>query len=274
MLSALGRLCGQINISHLFVLQIHQGYATGINSMDGELVHFPASPSLFLWLWAGFFLCSAAIATILFLFVEAPVQALLGRSDNTARRRDYANGTTNGHVTNLSNPARFETEEPLREEATDGLFQRKAGRRAQVNSSTRSEPREREPRKEMGLLGETELLPPENLEELWQELLEDTLPPDKRDLLQASWQRTQSDSERYMLFLEYSSYLRKQEVTEEEKAERRKQLEPLLKEYGLDKPEPESQGCTWMMTLSLIALIAAIIYYTFRAVDPEATQIL
>ena len=100
MLSALGRLCGQINISHLFVLQIHQGYATGINGMDGELVHFPANPSLFLWLWAGFFLCSAAIATILFLFVEAPVQALLGRSDNTARRRDYANGTTNGHVVN------------------------------------------------------------------------------------------------------------------------------------------------------------------------------
>jgi len=208
------------------------------------------------------------------LGIEALLREAASEAGEAAGERPSEASRGKATVTNSSSPARFETEEPLREEATDGLFQRKAGRRAQVNSSTRSEPREREPRKEMGLLGETELLPPENLEELWQELLEDTLPPDKRDLLQASWQRTQSDSERYMLFLEYSSYLRKQEVTEEEKAERRKQLEPLLKEYGLDKPEPESQGCTWMMTLSLIALIAAIIYYTFRAVDPEATQIL
>ncbi|CAJ1401028.1 unnamed protein product, partial [Effrenium voratum] len=67
----------------------------------------------------------------------------------------------------------------------------------------------------------------------------------------------------YMLFLEYSSYLRKQEVTEEEKAERRKQLEPLLKQYGLDNlTEQEQQGsCTWILMACLVLLAATVFYY-------------
>ncbi|CAK8985348.1 unnamed protein product [Durusdinium trenchii] len=105
---------------------------------------------------------------------------------------------------------------------------------------------------------------------MWHELLEDTLPPDKRPLLQASWERAESPSERYMLFLEYSSYLRKQEVSEEEKEERRKQLEPLLKQYGLDKEESDESSWTWMIMLSLLALLAAVVYYAmFRAEEKE-----
>lgn len=99
--SALGRLCGQINISHLFVLQIHRGFTTGMNGISSDDVYLPPSSSLFLRLTAALFVCSAAIATILFVFIEAPVQALLSRSDHTGRRRgDHSNGTTNGHVAN------------------------------------------------------------------------------------------------------------------------------------------------------------------------------
>jgi len=202
------------------------------------------------------------------------IEALLREAASEAALEPHAGKPTVTAPT--STESRLETEEPVWEEATDGLFQRKAGRRAQVSSASRTEPRkEKESTGSTGLLGDTELLPPENLEELWQELLEDTLPPDKRDLLQASWQRAQSASERYMLFLEYSSYLRKQEVTEEEKAERRKQLEPLLKEYGLDKPECETQSsCNWTVVLCLVLVIGAMIYYIFCSADPEAAQIL
>lgn len=96
-LSALGRLCGQINITHLFVLQIHRGFATGMDGITTDDIFLPPSPSLFLWLWAGLFVCSVGVATILFLFMEGPVQALLGRRDGG---RGAVNGTSNGHVVN------------------------------------------------------------------------------------------------------------------------------------------------------------------------------
>ncbi|CAE7227782.1 cgt [Symbiodinium natans] len=151
-----------------------------------------------------------------------------------------------------------------------GLYRRGAGR-VKMEASRESDGRRSAQRAEPGMLGDMELTPPHNLPELWRELLEDTLPPDKRELLQASWDRAASDSERYMLFLEYSSYLRKQEVSEEDKAETRKQLEPLLKQYGLhEAQESDSPGSAiWFMLVALVMVIAAVIWYSYAHAETE-----
>mmetsp|Transcript_71087 Transcript_71087/g.123294 ORF Transcript_71087/g.123294 Transcript_71087/m.123294 type:complete len:295 (-) Transcript_71087:88-972(-) len=123
-----------------------------------------------------------------------------------------------------------------------------------------------------GLLSAMDLTPPPDLELLWQQLLEDTLPPDKRAALQDSWEQTGSDHDKYMMFLEYSSYLRKPEITEEEKEERRKQLEPLMKEFGLRSDmEEESawQGAfVWCVLVAVILFVAGVVYYSYA--QPEA----
>merc|ERR1719160_1231216 len=109
-----------------------------------------------------------------------------------------------------------------------------------------------------------DLTPPDDLDELWQQLLEDTLPPDKRAALMDSWERAGDVQDQYMMFLEYSSYLRKPEVTEEEKEERRKQLEPLMKEFGIHSEEEESswQGALiWFIFVAVVLFIAGLIYY-------------
>ncbi|CAE8625642.1 unnamed protein product, partial [Polarella glacialis] len=123
------------------------------------------------------------------------------------------------------------------------------------------------------LSGSTELRPPADLEKLWQQLLEDTLPPDKREALQDTWDGARTASDKYMIYLEYSSYLRKQDVTEEEKAERRKQMEPLMQQYGLegmDLDEPENQTCMiWLLMLTIILFSAGAIYYAYRPQSAE-----
>lgn len=115
--------------------------------------------------------------------------------------------------------------------------------------------------------------PPEDLEALWQKLLEDALPPDKRKALQETWDSTSSMHDRYMMLLEYTSYLRKTEVTEDEKAERRKQLEPLLREFGLKNSDFEdtldhSNGFLWWIFFGILFFIAGLIYYTHSNPDP------
>jgi len=129
-----------------------------------------------------------------------------------------------------------------------------------------------------GLLSPLDLAPPDDLDILWQQLLEDTLPPDKRAALQESWEQTPGDHDKYMMFLEYSSYLRKPEITEEEKEERRKQLEPLMKEFGLptDDEDPGWQGASiWCVVISVILFVAGLIYYSYAMPDPlHDTQVL
>lgn len=151
------------------------------------------------------------------------------------------------------------------EEEQMGLYQRGAhGRRVQVQARSRetgSSAKSRVHEKDWSM----ELTVPDNLEDLWQQLLDDTLPPDKREALQASWDSTPNTHDRYMMFLEYSSYLRKQEVTEEEKAERKKQLEPLLREYGLnDQHKEHNEGpWIWIIMLVMVMFISGIIYYSY-----------
>jgi len=135
------------------------------------------------------------------------------------------------------------------------------------DSGTRKEGSERK-----GLLSTMDLTPPDDLELLWRQLLDDTLPPDKRAALMQSWEETGNDNDRYMMFLEYSSYLRKPEVTDEEKEERRKQLEPLMKEFGIHGENAEEsswQGAfIWFLFVAIILFMAGIIYYVY--VPPDA----
>ncbi|CAD7974816.1 unnamed protein product [Amoebophrya sp. A25] len=101
------------------------------------------------------------------------------------------------------------------------------GSTADVSASTSSGP-----------TPEINLEPPENLEELWENLLVETLPPEKRETLWRQWDETPTREDKFMMLLEYNSYLRRPEISEEERAERRRQLEPLLAKYGmLDKDE-------------------------------------
>lgn len=122
-----------------------------------------------------------------------------------------------------------------------------------------------------GLLSPMELSPPEDLDDLWQQLLEDTLPPDKRQALQASWETAGDGHDRYMMFLEYSSYLRKPEVSEEEKAERRKQLQPLMRELGvhIDAYSEGSQSAlVWWLVACIIMLFGGIVSYLYTRSEP------
>mmetsp|Transcript_46768 Transcript_46768/g.111227 ORF Transcript_46768/g.111227 Transcript_46768/m.111227 type:complete len:273 (+) Transcript_46768:117-935(+) len=131
----------------------------------------------------------------------------------------------------------------------------------------------RNPQGEAGLLSHVDLTPPENLEDLWQQLLEDSLSPDKRAALQESWASMGSTHERYMMFLEYSSYLRKPEMTPEEREERRKQLEPLMKEFGVtEDPEADNESVASLLSCSLILVflfIAGVVYYSFSLQEPH-----
>merc|ERR1719203_1203521 len=107
---------------------------------------------------------------------------------------------------------------------------------------------------------------------MWQQLLEDTLPPDKRQVLQETWDSTKDPEDRYMMLLEYTSYLRKPEVTDEEKAERRKQLEPLMREFGLkvtdlEDASEEGSGVLWWLVFGMIFFVAGLIYYTYAQPD-------
>jgi len=78
--------------------------------------------------------------------------------------------------------------------------------------------------------------PPEDLHLLWEQLLEDCLPPDKRKYIMQTWNRCQDDRERYMMFLEYSSYLRSKHQTNAEKKQAQESLGPLINQYmGLGK---------------------------------------
>ncbi|CAE7250951.1 unnamed protein product [Symbiodinium sp. KB8] len=297
LLNALGRLSPGINLSHLFVAQMHLGYSESPIQWFRDL---PPSPVLFFSTVALLFVVSTVVSMLVFVLVEGPVQALVGYGGygghgtsetlpSGSVTRMTTNGAANGHtsVANGCEPTvggyrasktvtdcsgRSISEEQLEAEdlvTESGLYRRGAGRvKMEVGreSDTRQAPRE------SGLLGDMELSPPQNLAELWHELLEDTLPPDKRELLQASWDRAANDSERYMLFLEYSSYLRKQAVSEEDKAETRKQLEPLLKQYGLHdlQQESESSGSSiWFMLAALAMLVAAVIWYSYGHAETE-----
>lgn len=128
-----------------------------------------------------------------------------------------------------------------------------------------------------GLLGPLELTAPANLEELWQSLLEETLPPDRWPSLQAAWNATPEPHERYMMLLEYSSYLRKPELTEEEKAARKKELEPFLRELGA-APDGEDEGCSnqvlYGLLVGLVLFVTSTAYYYYAwpdlAHDPQS----
>lgn len=117
---------------------------------------------------------------------------------------------------------------------------------------------------EQGLLGPLELTPPGNLEELWMQLLEDTLPPDRHPALQATWEGTPDPHERYMMLLEYSSYLRKPELTEEEKAERKKAMEPLMRELGIPPDGEDDGGCPgfilWVLLIGMLIFFGGTAY--------------
>lgn len=142
-----------------------------------------------------------------------------------------------------------------------GLRKRGGDSRESVSGSLRKVPEKK------GLIDPLELHPPSDLENLWRNLLEDTLPPDKRPSLQATWDMAEDDHEKYMLYLEYSSYLRKPELTEEEKAERRKQLEPLMAELGVRDPfEEESQGAIlWWLLTGFIMFVGGLVYYAYSS---------
>merc|ERR1712032_866760 len=122
-----------------------------------------------------------------------------------------------------------------------------------------------------GVLSPMDLTPPPDLDLLWQQLLEDTLPPDKRAALQDSWKHTENENDRYMMFLEYSSYLRRPEISEEEKEERKKQLEPLMKEFGINSNDYEESGwqgfCIMLIIFALIAFIGIAVYYGVAKTD-------
>lgn len=146
------------------------------------------------------------------------------------------------------------------QQASDG---RSGGSRGSSQKADGSERR--------GLLSPMDLTPPDDLDLLWQQLLEDTLPPDKRAALMDSWERAGDAHDKYMMFLEYSSYLRKPEITEEEKEERRKQLEPLMKEFGINPSADDSGwqgGFVWCIFVAVIIFIAALIYYTYATIEP------
>lgn len=171
-------------------------------------------------------------------------------------------------------PAR--EEEGLRRRAANGSSGRQ--RQPLIPTSGDSRGREREDtgaRKEggerKGLLSAMDLTPPDDLDLLWKSLLDDTLPPDKRAALMQSWEETPNGQDRYMMFLEYSSYLRKPEVTEEEKEERRKQLEPLMQEFGIHGgmgEESSWQGAfIWFLFVAIILFMAGIIYYVYVPTD-------
>lgn len=124
---------------------------------------------------------------------------------------------------------------------------------------------------EQGFLGPLELTPPPNLEELWMSLLEDTLPADRHPALQATWDSTPDPNERYMMLLEYSSYLRKPELTEEEKAERKREMEPFMREFGLNADGEEEGGCPsfvlWTLLIGMLLFAGGTSYYYYHWPD-------
>jgi hypothetical protein len=163
---------------------------------------------------------------------------------------------------------------PLEPVDIEGLRRRGGGssngggskQQAQRNGQNKGDSGERK-----GLLSTLDLTPPDDLDMLWQQLLEDTLPPDKRAALQESWEATPSENDKYMMFLEYSGYLRKPEITEEEKEERRKQLEPLMREFGLPTDDEDSgwQGASiWCVIIAVILFVAGLIYYSYAMPEP------
>lgn len=120
-----------------------------------------------------------------------------------------------------------------------------------------------------------DLVPPDDLGELWEELMEESLPPDKRACLQETWDSASSDKERYMMYLEYASYFRKPEVSPEEREERRKQMEPLLHEFGIKSEYPEDEGhwvnaIAWVLFFAFISVLAGTIHYLYSTAEPTA----
>ena len=73
--------------------------------------------------------------------------------------------------------------------------------------------------------------PPEDLEQLCEQLLDDCLPPDKRLYINQTWNKCADNQEKYMMFLEYSSYLRTKHQTPQEQREHEQSLGPLLNQY-------------------------------------------
>lgn len=155
------------------------------------------------------------------------------------------------------------------EPPAEGLHRRRGGRGGGGGGGRYggADVRKTEPQ---NLLSPLDLTPPHDLEQLWQQLLEDTLPPDKRPSLQDSWNSTADVNDRYMMFLEYSSYLRKPEITEEEKEERRKQLEPLMRELGIEpEDDEESSGALiWWLLIGFFVLVSGWVYYFYMRPDP------
>mmetsp|Transcript_37768 Transcript_37768/g.90716 ORF Transcript_37768/g.90716 Transcript_37768/m.90716 type:complete len:280 (+) Transcript_37768:22-861(+) len=113
-----------------------------------------------------------------------------------------------------------------------------------------------------------QLQAPEDLDTLWQDLLADCLGPDKRASLQSAYEKCSTDSERYMMFLEYSSYLRKPQLSEEERKKRMAELDPILKQYGYG--DDEDGGGTlvlWVLVIGVLVIVFAGVYYAFSGED-------
>eukprot|EP00929_Paragymnodinium_shiwhaense_P011318 TRINITY_DN11689_c0_g2_i1.p1 TRINITY_DN11689_c0_g2~~TRINITY_DN11689_c0_g2_i1.p1 ORF type:complete len:275 (+),score=68.42 TRINITY_DN11689_c0_g2_i1:116-940(+) len=163
-------------------------------------------------------------------------------------------------------------EVPLEPFEYQGLARRRVGdsgrSREQVGTGRSSASSPSKP-KQRGLLNESELKAPPDLEQLWEQLLEDTLPPDKRGALQETWLQTPQEHDRYMMFLEYSSYLRKPEISEEEKEERKKQLEPMMRELGVDIHDQEEPGgaFVWWLLFGVMLFVGSLVYYVYAEPD-------
>jgi len=183
---------------------------------------------------------------------------------------DVAKQRNSAEACDSSLPLDEHGEIPLEPFEEEGLY-----RRGRKNGNMRVRERERNSnssmpssRPEKSKLLESELAPPADLEQLWQQLLEETLTPDRRGALQEAWQKIPGAHDKYMMFLEYASYLRKPELSEEDKIERRKQLEPLMREFGIGESMCEESPVPWMLvsglTFSLLVFILGLVYYAFN----------
>lgn len=150
-------------------------------------------------------------------------------------------------------------EVPLEEfEPSSGLYRRKAPREHERS--------QRPTEQRTSSLPPIELSPPPDLEERWQELLRDTLPPDKRTALQEAWQATNSAHDRYMMLLEYTSYLRKKpEASKEEQAEQKKRLEPLMRDLGINLGDDEFEESSGLSGTALMWLCAVLVAFAVAA---------
>ena len=110
----------------------------------------------------------------------------------------------------------------------------------------------------------------------WQQLLEETLPPDKQEALNETYQEETSYERKYQMLLEFSSYLRQSATNSDDSTGKARRPIPPGARGGSYYDDDGSSLCweisrVFLIVGAIVGLVLALVYYVSAQMEGEPT---